>query len=520
MYLLHQLLERSAVTHGTRTAVVDGERRITYAELEARANQLAHLLLSNGIQRGDRVGLHLDKSIEALVGIYGALKAGAAYVPLDPQAPVARVGYIAANCGIRVLVTASSKRSRWCDLVDAAPDIELLVVLDEPAPPADPSLAASILGTERLDGHPSTSPDVTLIDLDLAYILYTSGSTGEPKGVKLSHLNALSFVNWAGDEFGISADDRLSSHSPLHFDLSVFDLFAAARSGAAVFLVPPGASVFPAEIKRFIEAHEITVWYSVPSVLSALVLRGGLELGCLPRLRTILFAGEVFPTKYLRQLMAALPHVRFANLYGPTETNVCTWYEVPALADGDDSPIPIGRAITNVDCIVVGDDGRLLPPGEVGELLVRGTTVMQGYWADPERTDRGLVANPRDAGSLDRAYRTGDLVVDEGDGVFSFLGRRDSQIKSRGYRIELGDIEAALYSHPGVLECGVVPVPDEVFTNRIKAFVVARDGLDDKQLARHCADRIPKYMIPEIWEFRDTLAKTPTGKLDRQALKT
>lgn len=514
---LHQLLHASAEAHGDRVAVVDRGRSVTYSELDRRSNQLAHLLLDLGVERGDRVGLFLDKSLESVVGVYGALKAGAAYVPLDPQAPPARLAYIAADCGIRVLLTGRGKAGAWGEFIGRGAPVGTLVVLDAAggdlgAPPP----GVTVLPSTALRGVPESAPGVPTIGLDLAYILYTSGSTGDPKGVMLTHQNALTFVEWAAERFQVEPDDRLSSHAPLHFDVSIFDLFAAAAGGAAVVLVPPETSVFPVEVARFIGGNRITVWYSVPSILSMLVLRGGLAGGDFPHLRTVLFAGEVFPTKYLRRLMELLPHVRFYNLYGPTETNVCTYYEVPALPPDRTEPIPIGAAIEGVEVFALTEEGRRAGPGEVGELYVRGPSVMQGYWGDPERTSRALVPDP--LGLPGPVYRTGDLVARGEDGNYLFLGRRDAQIKSRGYRVELGDIEAALYAHPSVVECAVTAVPDELVTNRIKAYVVARDGVSAAELARFCAERIPGYMIPEVFEFRGSLKKTSTGKIDRQAL--
>jgi amino acid adenylation domain-containing protein len=513
---LAQVLDHAASAWPDASAVIDRDRTLTYEDLAGKAAGLARLLRDVGIDPGDRVGVFLDKSLEAVTGIWGVLLAGAAYVPFDPQAPPARLAYIAADAGIRCLLTARNKAPAWTQLVESGAPIEHLVVLDGidgpelgAETPAGVKLhdGARLTADERL-GPPTTSHD-------LAYILYTSGSTGEPKGVMLSHGNALTFVEWAAEEFSVGPGDVLSSHAPFHFDLSVFDLFAAAWGGAPVALVPPTTSMFPMEVRRFIERHGITVWYSVPSLLTMLTLRGGLVPGSLPSLRTILFAGEVFPTRYLRQLMAALPHVEFNNLYGPTETNVCTWYRVPPLPDDADEPIPIGRPIADTDAFAVVD-GRRAGVGEVGELYVRGGTVMQGYWADPERTARGLVPHPLAPGR-EPAYRTGDLVRRRDDGRFEFLGRRDSQVKSRGYRIELGDIETAVYAHPGVEECAVVTVPDELVTNLLHCFVVLRDGTTVTDVTARCRARLPRYMVPTFESVPD-LPKTSTGKTDRQNL--
>ncbi|HEX5095553.1 MAG TPA: AMP-binding protein, partial [Acidimicrobiia bacterium] len=322
--LLHRRLEASARDRPDAIAVVDGDRSFTYAQLAADASRVAHLLRECGIRRGDRVGLYLEKSYEGIAGVYGTLAAGAAYVPLDPRGPAPRLGYIAADCGLTCLLSSRAHRARVRDLCANGALVEHLVLLDElPPVPASP-LSSAAGATED----------------DLAYILYTSGSTGVPKGVMLSHRNALAFVDWAVAVTGAGPEDRLSSHAPLHFDLSVFDLYAASSVGAALVLVPHKVALFPIEQTRFIAANEITVWYSVPSTLSMMVEKGGLARGDLPSLRTVIFAGEVFPTRYLHALMTLLPHVEFWNWYGPTETNVCTGYRVPEPPDPAGPDIP------------------------------------------------------------------------------------------------------------------------------------------------------------------------------------
>ncbi len=521
--VIHARLQAAAVAAPARPAIVDGERSISYGELDDRSDELARLLVGLGVQPGDRVGLHLEKSIEALTGIYAILKAGAAYVPLDSDAPPMRLGYIARNCELRCLLSAGDKAVEWGPLCDAGAPLETIVVLDEVlAEAASRDRAAAPAGVRvvsepaAVESPAGSAPRAEAGADDVAYILYTSGSTGEPKGVTLTHRNALAFVDWAVERFAVGPQDRLSSHAPLHFDLSIFDLYAAVTAGATLVLVPAQASVFPSQLARFIAESQISVWYSVPSILTMLALRGGLAETSLPHLRTVLFAGEVFPTKHLRRLMGLLPGAAFVNLYGPTETNVCTYYEVPSPAEDRDDAIPIGRAIDGVDAFAVTDEGALAEPGEVGELHVGGPTVMRGYWGDGERSERALVPDPR--GGEGAVYRTGDLVVEDPAGDFLFLGRRDSQVKSRGYRIELGEIERALEAHEAVVECAVVAIPDDLVTNRIKAFVAVREPVEGSELARFCAQRVPRYMVPESFALQDALPKTSTGKIDRRRL--
>jgi len=331
----------------------------------------------------------------------------------------------------------------------------------------------------------------------------------------ISHQNALAFVDWAASEFAVAADDRLSSHAPLHFDLSIFDVFAAMKGCAAVVLVPDGTSTFPIRLAQWIEANRITVWYSVPSILTLLLLKGRLDQRDLRNLRLVLFAGEVFPVKYLRGVMRALPHAGFANLYGPTETNVITCYRVPAPPAEDAAPIPIGRPCSGAEITVVDDTGAPVDAAAVpGELHARGPTVAQGYWGDPERSARGFADGER------RLYRTGDIVTRDGDGNYRLIGRRDRMIKSRGYRIELDEIETLLIAHPSVKEAAVVVVPDDLIGNRILGFVAVGHGANEHggTLRDYCLQKLPRYMVPESFTLCDQLPKTSTGKIDRVTL--
>lgn len=517
-FTLSQFVSQSAQRSPERPAVASGDAQLTYAQLEDQSNRLGALLRSVGVCRGERVGLYLPKSLEAVVGIVGVLKAGGAYVPFDPTAPPSRIQYLLHDAELRCLITTPQQLDvlRQLDPVT----LPYLLVTDG-APTAESPWPRTVLLTwAALTDQPSMTPAEAAIETDPAYILYTSGSTGQPKGVMITHRNSLTFVNWCQDTFQLGPEDRVSSHAPLHFDLSVFDLYVSWAAGACVYLIPEELNVFPMSLAEFIEHHRLSVWYSVPSALTRLLLHGQLERRDLRALRLVLFAGEVFPTKYLRRLKAAAPRAALYNLYGPTETNVCTYYRVTELPADDAMTIPIGQACDNTHVFAVDEQGKPIQPGAVGQLYVRGPSVMQGYWKVPEKTQQVLVRPwlwPPVGDEL--VYRTGDLVRLDADGrTYHFLGRKDHMVKSRGYRIELGEIESALYSHPAVKEAAVVAVPDEEISNRLAAFVVGQPGLAAEELAAFLAQRLPRYMVPESIQVLEQLPKTSTGKVDKQQL--
>ncbi|MGI8955621.1 MAG: amino acid adenylation domain-containing protein [Chthoniobacterales bacterium] len=518
-FLLHQLLTESAALRPESEAVRLLDQTLSYGELDRLSSQIAHSLIANGVQRGDRVGLYLHKSPAAIASIFGIMKSGACYVPVDANAPGMRLQEIGRQCGFRALVTSHVLYQKLgADFHDEC-RMNAIYFVDK-APENAPSLPTFTFA-EALPAYSDSDPAIAVIDHDLAYILFTSGSTGTPKGVMLSHLNALTFVNWSVATFGITAEDRLSNHAPFNFDLSVFDIFVAVAAGAAISLVPEGLSVFPLQLSAFIQDQKITVWYSVPMVLTLLQARGKLEQRDLSALRIILFAGEVFPTKHLRGLMEKLPGKRYANLYGPTETNVCAYYEVEPLSPEETAPIPIGKACANTDLIAINAEGkRVTGPGAEGLLYARGSTVMQGYYGRPENTAASFIPNPFAAGREEKLYCTGDWVTLDEEGNYLFVGRKDHMIKTRGYRVELGEIEAVMVAHPAVDEAVALPIPDEAIGNTIHAVVTlaANSSLDSMQLKQHCAEKLPAYMVPEKIEFRGSLPRTDNGKIDRRRL--
>lgn len=360
-------------------------RTLTYADLDARSSSLARALLRNGVGPGDRVGLWARKSIETVVAIHGVLKAGAVYVPIDPSAPFNRAGHILTHCGVSCVI-AEDDRVDWLREQFACPTLTL--------------------GSEEPDTSGEGMPPV-LVDLrDPAYILHTSGSKGTPKGVALSHGNARAFVEWAVEEFGLSPADRVSSHAPFHFDLSILDLFATCAAGACVVLVPESQVGLGGALNKFVADQRITVWYSVPGALTRMLAAKNSELLAGSALRAVLFAGEPFPLPHLRTLRALVPSARFYNLYGPTETNVCLFH---AVRETDVSPhltrpVPIGRPCPYATAFLIGPDGRPveIAPGATGELCIAGESVMLGYWGDDALTTSKTVLIRRTARNRSR----------------------------------------------------------------------------------------------------------------------
>lgn len=511
---LHQVFAHTVTRHSRRTAIVEpGKGEVSYAQLDALSDRLRDRLVALGVRPGDRVGLYLRKSIDSVAGIYGALKAGAAYVPVDPGAPPARDAYILADCAVRVLLI----EERFVDGLQAAWDDAqprpLLLVL--------PELGGGKGLEQALDaaGDAPRAEDAPPDSDQLAYILYTSGSTGKPKGVMLSHENAVSFVDWCSSVFAPDAEDRFSSHAPFHFDLSILDLHVALKHGAAVILIPDEQGKDPQYLARLMAEERITIWYSAPSILSLIAQFGNLDRHDTSALRILLFAGEVFPVKHLRRLCELLPRPRYFNLYGPTETNVCTYHEVvPPVPAERTAPYPIGRVCENLYGRVVSEDGRDVAPGEPGELVIAGPNVMQGYWHLPERTAQGFLVDANGT----RWYRTGDIVEEGERGILTYRGRRDRMVKRRGYRVELGEIEAGLYQHPAVKEVAVVALPDEEAGVRIIAFLSCKEEKPPSLIAmkRFCSEKLPLYMIPDSIKWLEGgLPKTSTDKTDYQRLK-
>lgn len=519
--LLHELLSQSQARTPQHVAVQMQDTSLTYAELHQRSQQLASCLSRRGVEKGARVGLLIKKSCEAYVGIYGILQAGAAYVPLDIRAPTDRLAYIADDCGVEVVLATKATIRVLAEICSKAHSIRTVILLDE----VENGLS-DMDGVETVPASTvyATVPDndVHVVGSDLAYILYTSGSTGRPKGVMISHAVSMSFVEWSATTAHLQQSDRVSGHAPFHFDLSVFDTFATALSGGTLYPVPEGSSTFPASLIEWIVKSRISVWYSVPSILSMMASHSSFASQSFPDLRLVLFAGEVFPAKYLRRWREVATRTSFMNWYGPTETNVITSYSVTEGAGEIDAPVPIGKPTSNADLFLLDDDGcKIEEAGRSGELHARGPCVALGYWGDEEKSRMSFLPNSDQPWLGDRVYRTGDLASRNSNGDYIYLGRADHQIKSRGYRIELGEIESALYRLEQIEEAAVVPVPDDVVGNRLHAFVALRGDCagNSREILDGIAAFLPAYMMPEVMTVEMQLPKTSNGKIDRQSLQ-
>jgi amino acid adenylation domain-containing protein len=515
--LLHSLLEKSSRLYPEKIAVTYDNERISYRQLNLLSDQLSACLIEHGVKTGSRVGIYLDKSIDAVVVILGILKSGACYVPLDPCSPPARLEMIIKDCSFKYLVTSSKKTSFLKQLPKKNKPHYLFFMDTERKGYQDELSGVKPVFKEEL-ARTRSKKSRPVKASDLAYILYTSGSSGRPKGVMITHKASLAFVDWACGYLGVTQADHLSAHAPFHFDLSIFDIFVAFKAGATLHIVPQGISAFANSLAGFIETKKISIWYSVPSAWIYLLLYGNLKKRNLSSLKKIIFAGEVFPVKYLKSLMHMLPAAQYYNFYGPTETNVCAYYHVRSVPKKDE-PVPIGKPCAGQKFFVVNEAGEMAQGRQCGELYVRGPTLMKGYYNDLRGTRDVFLSGL--AHSKGRVYKTGDFVRRGRNGNLIYCGRRDGMIKSRGYRIEPGEIEAILSSHEKIKEVAVVGVPDEKIGKKIKAFIVVKAGrkITVKEINLFCLSKLPLYMVPEVIVFKGGLPRTSNGKIDRKKLE-
>ena len=521
--LLQDLVTRRAEQDAERIALVMEGQRVSYGELDAASNRLARMVREAGCRRGDRVCLFLPKSPTAVTSMLAVLKADCAYVPIDVASPPARVARVVEAADPALVLVAGEAAGLVGELVSSGairPGQAIGVPAEYDADaewPFEPTFTAA----DWASLEPEPLPRSNGRD-DLAHLLFTSGSTGVPKGVMITHDNVLHFVEWATSYFGTSADDRISGHPPLHFDLSTFDVYGTFLAGAELHLVPASYNLLPTKLASLIRDAELTQWFSVPSTMAHMLKFRAVDKGAFPSLRRVIWCGEVLPTPVLVQWMDAIPQATFTNLYGPTEATIASsYFTVPERPASETEEIPIGTPCAGEELLVLDEELRPVPEGEIGDLFIAGVGLSPGYWRDAEKTSAAFLPDPRAPESGARIYRTGDLARVGDDGLVYFLGRADSQIKSRGFRIELGEIEVALNTLDGVSECAVVGVDTSGFEGKAICCAYAPDegaSVEPAALREQLRTLLPPYMIPTRWIELGELPKNVNGKIDRRGL--
>lgn len=492
-----ELLDRTVRRWGSRPAFGDEHITLTWDEVDTAVQRVGTALAQYSVQRRP-VALYLDHEVPCLLAMLGTLAAGGFYTVLDTAQPPERVRRITGQLEPALLVTDAAHREAADALGLACPVVEMADALNA----APDSFALQTLRNESLD-------------TDLAYVLFTSGSTGAPKGVAIQHRAVLSYSAWAAATFGIDETTVFGNQTPFYFSMSVTDLYTSLRTGAQVQVLPRRLFSFPVQLLDYLTVHEVNTLYWVPSALGGVVRWKALDYTALPPLRTILFAGETMPTPYLNYWQAHYPGALFANLFGPTETtDICAYYIVDR-AFSDDEPLPIGRACDNCGLLVLTDDGRAAEPGAVGELCVRGSFLAAGYYNMPDKTAERFGPNPLQPHYPEIIYRTGDLVRYDENGLLQYMGRADNQIKHMGYRIELGEIETAAFGQEGLQSCACIY---DAPKDRLVLFFTGRKGLEEDLRVR-LAGRLPAYMQPTAYRRLQAMPQNQNGKIDRAALR-
>lgn len=513
--LLQNFLEESVHRFPNKVALIYKEERLTYQEIDEKAAKVAQLLQTQGVQRGDRVAIFLDNSIESVVSLFGILKADAVFLMLSPLLKGAKLGYILKNCEARALITHTNKLSIVSGILDSIPSLKFVVFngKKEKIPKSSPN---PICWDEINSlSSPSTLPlePYRNIDLDLATIIYTSGSTGNPKGVMLTHLNMISAATSITTYLENVPEDILIDVLPLSFDYGLYQVLMAFKFGGTVVLEQSFA--YPYEIIKKMVKERVTGFPGVPTMFAILLQMEDFKKYDLSSLRYITNTAAYLPVEHIQRLRGIFPQAKLYSMYGLTECKRVSYLPPGEL---DRRPDSIGKGMPNEEVWIVDDNGNRVGPGIIGELVVRGSNVMRGYWGDLEATNRVLRPGPLFG---EKILYTGDLFKMDKEGFLYFVGRKDDMIKTRGERVSPKEVENVLYGLEGVVELAVIPVPDEILGQAIKAILVRRNGysLMEKDVLRHCKNELEEFAIPKYIEFRDSLPKNSSGKIDKLKLK-
>jgi amino acid adenylation domain-containing protein len=501
---LHELIEAQTQKHPSQIALICDHDKywststLNYEQLNERANQVAHLLRSQGVQPGQIVGIMVERSFAMIIGIFGILKAGAAYLPLLPDEPPERLRYVLDNAGVKILLVHAATVSK-------APTGLTLIDLEQPQ-------------TYR---GPVSNPAIVNEPGDLAYVIYTSGSTGRPKGVMIEHRSVVNRLHWMQSAYPIDNRDVILQKTSFCFDVSVWELFWWAIEGAALCLLMPCGEKIPQALVETIKKHEVTVLHFVPSMLNVFLdyLDGKPEkvAMALASLRQVFASGEALSPAHVslfNQVIRQATGCRLTNLYGPTEATVdVTYFDCPS--NGECNRVPIGRPIQNIRAYII-KDGRQAPIGEAGELCLAGVGLARGYLNNAQLTNERFLEHP--AVPSERIYRTGDVARWLPDGNIEYLGREDQQVKIRGLRIELGEIENTIRTFPGVADCVVIKKKYSESIILIVGYLVCKEDINVDELKQHLRRYLPEYMVPGHFEKISQIPLNSNGKANRKAL--
>lgn len=511
-FLVQHFIEQTFQERSSQIAIEQGHLQYTYSDIECLSNRYATVLIGLGLKKGQQIGVLSRVRFETIAAMIACLRLGIVYVPLNIHAPSSWIGNVVRKSGLKYALIDPLFMNRFPDLKEYG--LQKAILLGD----SDTTdFSCDIISFKDVGAADAVRPaQVPLLAEDLAWILYTSGSTGDPKGIMITHRNAYTFIDWMRNEFDVRDSDRVFSRAPLQFDLSVFDIFTTFQAGATLVIAPLDFENRPEGIVNLMRDSRITIVYTVPSAYISWLTKGNLAKG-IPTLRCLLYAGEPFPTPYLRQVMHCLPGTIVSNIYGPTETNIVTFHHLREPPATDD-PIPIGRPVHDTEVYIVDENLNQVDNGEVGEILIRGGTVFAGYFGNPELTAKRLVQSPfHNYPTL--CCRTGDYGRILPTGEIAYHGRMDNMVKTRGYRVEIGEVEAAFASLGYIDEVAVVTQPHERYGQTLHAYAVLKSNeRNEAMVMADIGEMIPSYMIPMTLSLRSELPKTATGKVDRVGL--
>lgn len=525
--LIHHFLENSASRLPNKVAVVCDGRRLTYSEINRAADQLSAALMHIGIKRQDRVVIFLDNSSESLISLFGILKVGAIFVMLSSGMKAKKLNYILKDSGARALITSSNKSAVIKEAIGGVKELKCVAWVNEIPEGFTEAVNVAHYSWQELLSLTSTTPvgfndhtiagfcsvgSVRSIDLDLAAIIYTSGSTGDPKGVMCAHYNMVTAARSITQYIGNVEIDIIMDVLPLSFDYGLYQVLMAFLLGGTVVLEK--SFLYPYMILKKVVQEKVTGFPLVPTMAALLLQMENLSKFDFSHLRYITNTAAALPVAYIRKLQSLFPHVKIFSMYGLTECKRVSYLPPEQL---DRKPDSVGIPIPNEEVFVVDENGNEVPPGQVGELVVRGCNVMQGYWNAPEETAKRFRPGRYRSEAL---LYSGDLFRKDEEGFLYFVARRDDMIKTKGERVSPKEIENALCELEGVAEVAVIGVPDEVFGQVVKAFILPRKGtaLTEKAITAYCTKSLEPFMIPRIIEFVDSFPKTASGKIDKKGL--